>query len=161
MLRWKKNPMIRLLLHGCAAVAFLFGLQAQAQKPFTNDEVIKLAQAGFGDEVIQKAIQAHAPAFDISPEGLSALKKAGVSEKMIAAILDRQSQAVTTTPQPPQSGSTPATQQPQTPPLAVGPVTLPPTSAASSNAAASDPWPPELSGMLREPGIYFKREKAF
>src|SRR6266478_1333319 len=98
MLRWKKNPMIRWLLHGCVALTFLYGLTAQVQKPLTNDDVIKLAQMGFGDEVIQKAIQAHAPAFDISPEGLSALKKAGVSEKMIAAILDRQSQAVTTTP---------------------------------------------------------------
>src|SRR5712692_6159544 len=105
--------MVRDLLLSFILITALL-LSAQTQKPLTNDDIIKLAQAGFGDEVIQKSIQAHTPAFDISPEGLAVLKKAGVSEKTIAAIIDRQSQAVTVPPQPTQPASTP--QQPSTAP---------------------------------------------
>jgi len=137
------KPWLLLALASALAIATL---NAQAQKPLTNDDVIKLAQAGFGDEVIQKAIQAHAPAFDISPEALSALKKAGVSEKMIAAILDRQSQAPVTPP-PPAPVSTPAT-----------PTPTPPPAGATPPIAAVKEISPTLPDVPSGAGVFYKAD---
>jgi hypothetical protein len=59
-------------------------------KSFTNPDVIKIVALGIGDAaVIAKIRQAPATKFDLEAEDLAALKKAGVSGAVIAAMLDR------------------------------------------------------------------------
>lgn len=62
-------------------------LLAWQSKPFTNDDVIEMVRAGFGEETILEAIRTNEPRFDTSVEALKALKNAGVGEKIIMAIL--------------------------------------------------------------------------
>ena len=57
-------------------------------KQFTNDDVLKLKTAGFSDAEILAAIAAaRETSFDTSADGLIALKTAGISARVIAAIL--------------------------------------------------------------------------
>lgn len=54
----------------------------------TNSDVIQLAAAGLSDQVIETSIrQAVAKEFDVTPAGLVALKKAGVSDAVIVVML--------------------------------------------------------------------------
>lgn len=55
----------------------------------TNADVIKMSKAGLGDEVIINTIESHIAAFDLSPDGIVALKKAGVSDPVVAAMQAR------------------------------------------------------------------------
>ena len=56
----------------------------------TNEEVIELTELGLGDEVlIAKIHQAPRVDFDLDTGGLIALKTAGVSDAVIAAMLER------------------------------------------------------------------------
>jgi len=77
----------------------------QAQKPLTNTDILEMIKAGFDEETIIKAIEANKPGYDISVQGLLALKNAGVSAKIIKAIL-----ATATPTVQPASGTLPATQ---------------------------------------------------
>lgn len=61
---------------------------AQAQKPLTNEDVVQMVKAGFDEGTTITAIDAAEPNFDTSVQGLMALKAAGVSEKVIAAMLN-------------------------------------------------------------------------
>lgn len=75
--------------------AFLFltlcpWLVAQA---LNNDSIIRMAKAGLSDEVILSTLNASPGAFDTSANGLIALKKGGVSDRVIAAIVVRGSGA--------------------------------------------------------------------
>lgn len=60
---------------------------AFAQQPLNNDAVIKLTRAGLSDDLIITTINANAGAFDTSTDGLIALKKAKVSDKVVSAIV--------------------------------------------------------------------------
>jgi hypothetical protein len=53
----------------------------------TNSDVLALHSAGFGDDVILAKIAASPAAFTVEATDLVALKKAGVSERVIAAML--------------------------------------------------------------------------
>ncbi len=62
------------------------------EKALTNQEVVKLVKLGIGDEaVIAKIHQAPAVSFELETDNLGSLKAAGVSGKVIAAMLDRSS----------------------------------------------------------------------
>lgn len=56
-------------------------------KPFTNDDVLELVKAGFGEETILEAFRANECHFDTSADALTALKNAGVGERIIMAML--------------------------------------------------------------------------
>jgi hypothetical protein len=79
----------RVIVFLAMAVVLAF---AQAQKPFTNVDVEKMVKAGFDEDTILKAIEANKPGFDTSVEGLVELKDAGVSSKIINAILTKAAQ---------------------------------------------------------------------
>jgi hypothetical protein len=64
-----------------------FSLQA-ADKPLTNDDVIAMVQAGLPEGVIIEKIRVSPGQFDTSVEGLVALKKAGVSERIVRVIVN-------------------------------------------------------------------------
>lgn len=63
--------------------------QAQ-QKSLNNAAVVKLAKAGFKEKTIIQIINTRVPNFDLSPDRMIDLKKNGVTEKVIVAMLARQ-----------------------------------------------------------------------
>jgi hypothetical protein len=63
--------------------------QADADAPLTNAAIIKLARAKFSDKMIVAVIHARAAKFDLAPDKLIELKKNGVSERVILAMLGR------------------------------------------------------------------------
>jgi hypothetical protein len=70
-----------------AVVLLAFCPMLIAQQPLNNDAVIKLAKAGLTDDLIITTINANAGNFDTSTDGLIALKKAKVSDKVVAAMV--------------------------------------------------------------------------
>jgi len=61
---------------------------AQSNKPLTNDDVVQMVKGGFDESTTIAAIQAASDTnFDTSVQALLALKGAGVSEKVISAML--------------------------------------------------------------------------
>jgi hypothetical protein len=56
----------------------------------TNAAVVKLAKAGFKEKTIISIINARIPNFELSPDRMIELKRNGVSEKIIMAMLARQ-----------------------------------------------------------------------
>ena len=68
----------------------LLGQQSQKEPPLTNAAVVKLARAGFKEKTIISIISARIPAFDLSADRMIELKRSGVSEKVIVAMLARQ-----------------------------------------------------------------------
>ena len=94
------------IYHSIASLAMVLVLAfAQAQKPLTNSDIVEMTKAGFDEDTIIKAIEANKPSYDTSAQGLLALKNAGVSAKVIKAIL------TTATPAAQLAGGTPAAPQ--------------------------------------------------
>jgi hypothetical protein len=60
---------------------------APAAEVVTNDTVIKLVKAGLGDEAIIAKIRGSKTQFDLSTDNLIALKSAGVSSAVMAAMI--------------------------------------------------------------------------
>ncbi len=69
-------------------LALLTGLML-AQSAMNNDSVIKMAKAGLGDDLIIGSINGQAGQYNTSADGLIALKSAGVSDKVIAAMISK------------------------------------------------------------------------
>lgn len=71
----------------------LMGPALAEEKALTNDDVLSLAKAGLGDDlVIAKIQQVPEEAFDVSTEALIALKNADLSKAVIDAMIKRVSQ---------------------------------------------------------------------
>jgi hypothetical protein len=66
-------------------------LPQQAQKPLTNDDVVKMVKGGLPEGTIVSAIQASATNFDISPDALISVKNAGVSQPVMDAMIAAES----------------------------------------------------------------------
>lgn len=77
------------LLIGCA-IGVSGQQQAKQDGPLTNAEVIKLVKAGFKEKTVILIIAARIPNFDLSPDRMIQLKRAGVNENIIVAMLARQ-----------------------------------------------------------------------
>ncbi len=69
-----------------------------AQQALNNDSVTKMVKAGLADDVIVATINASPGDYDTSPDGLIALKQAGVSDKVIAAIVAKEPSAAPAAP---------------------------------------------------------------
>jgi hypothetical protein len=69
-----------------------FGVQAQTKDegPMTNAEVIKLVKAGFKEKTIVLIIASRIPNFDLSADRMIHLKRNGVNENIIVAMVARQ-----------------------------------------------------------------------
>lgn len=121
------------LLLTCALLA--------AQQALNNDAVIKLVKAGLSDDLIVSTINAQAGTYDTSTDGLIALKTAGVSDKVVAAMVAKASAV---------AGATSATST-----AAVG--TDPDDPAAAHEAGIYvyvDGAPAGSKMMMLEPSIY-------
>lgn len=98
LLRVAKGVTMKPFLSGFfLAICLAFGLvpltNAQERHrgvPLNNAAVVKLARAGFKEKTIISIISARLPNFDLSPERMIELKRSGVSEKIIVAMLARQ-----------------------------------------------------------------------
>ena len=69
---------------------FLLGAAALAA-PMTNDDVVKMVNAGLDEAIIVSSIQNSEPKFDTSPDGLIALSDAKVPKTIVTAIIQRAS----------------------------------------------------------------------
>jgi hypothetical protein len=70
-------------------LCFVGAALAIAQTALTNDSIVKMVQGGLSDEVVLTTIKAQMAEYSTNPDGLIALKTAGVSDKVIAAMVDR------------------------------------------------------------------------
>ena len=64
--------------------------QSDKNVPLTNAAVVKLVKAGFKDKTIINIIASRPANFDLSTDRMIELKRSGVSEKLILAMLARQ-----------------------------------------------------------------------
>src|SRR5262245_7923624 len=78
------------------ALLVLCALTINAQNPFTNADIINLTKSGFSAEVIVAKIKQARGNFDTSAGGLQQLKKEGVSEAVIVAMIDAEQRPVAT-----------------------------------------------------------------
>lgn len=77
------------------ATSFGGTMLAQAQRtnnstPLTNAAVVRLVKAGFKEKTITSIIAARPANFDLSTDRMIELKRSGVSERVILAMLSRQ-----------------------------------------------------------------------
>ena len=77
------------LVLSLSLVALAQTQQAQ-QQSLTNGAVVKLTKAGFKEKTIISIINSRIPNFDLSPDRMIELKRNGVSERVIIAMLSRQ-----------------------------------------------------------------------
>lgn len=72
------------------SLAALAQTQSAQQQALNNAAVVKLTKAGFKEKTIISIISSRIPNFDLSPDRMIELKRNGVSEKVIIAMLARQ-----------------------------------------------------------------------
>jgi hypothetical protein len=119
----RKNILVAVFLAICP-LAF-------AQQSLNNDAIIKLVKAGMSDDLIITTINAQPGAFDVSTDGLIALKTGGASDKVVSAIVLKASAA------PP-----PAPAAPAPPPAALAPAPVAPAPPPAPPVAPAPPAPP-------------------
>ena len=68
---------------------FVAALPAHSQQGLTNADIIKMQSAGLSETVILSSINSEPAAYDTSTDGLLALKKGGVSDAVVAAMISR------------------------------------------------------------------------
>ena len=66
------------------------GQTQQQNQALNNAAIVKLTKAGFKEKTIVAIIYSRIPNFDLSPDRMIDLKRSGVSEKVIMAMLSRQ-----------------------------------------------------------------------
>ena len=69
----------------------LLAVFAIAQTAMTNDSVIKMAKAGLSEDIIIGSVNGQPGQYKTSADDLIALKTAGVSDKVIAAMINKSS----------------------------------------------------------------------
>jgi hypothetical protein len=122
---------------GFLILALLAGTSVLAQnsKALTNQDVISMVKSLLPESVILSAIKTNDTEFDVSATGLIALKKAGVSAKVMEAMLDAANNK--------KNGVSAA------PPAASGATNGVPNSAlpANAGAGAGPAWQPTVSSV--------------
>jgi hypothetical protein len=73
--------------HGILTFVLLTGTVLFAQEALNNASVTKLVKAGLSEDLIVTTINSSAGNYDTSANGLIALKKAGASDKVVAAVV--------------------------------------------------------------------------
>ncbi len=84
---------LSLIFYICLILGVTPMLHAQAARQetaLTNAAVVKLARAGFKEKTIISIINSRIPQFDLSADRMIELKRSGVTEKIIVAMLARQ-----------------------------------------------------------------------
>ena len=87
-----------LVLALVAAVGLsLPGATSLAQEVLTNDSVIQMVKAGLPEAVVIAKIKSTSTKFDLKTDSLVSLKKAGVSDKVLEAMVAAGSGAASST----------------------------------------------------------------
>lgn len=81
-------PRIALLIFCLALVAAPVAAQQSSERPLTNASIVKLVRAGFKEKLLIAIIRSRPNRFDLSPDRLIELKRNGVPEKIIMAMLE-------------------------------------------------------------------------
>ena len=76
----------------CLVAALVIGI-CFAQATLTNDAILKMAKAGLGEDIILSTVKSQPGSYTTSPDDLIALKGAGLSDKVIAAMMEKMSGA--------------------------------------------------------------------
>jgi len=105
--------------------------------PLSLDEVVQLSQSGISEELIITKVKKNGKAFDLSPEELMDLKKAGVSDNIVKYLLD---------PSQPYS--------PPPPPAAPSGTSQPSASVPPAAPAKQYPKDPYASKVPSDPALY-------
>lgn len=71
-----------------------------AQTALTNDSIVRMAKAGLGEEIILSTVRSQPGRYATSPDDLIALKAAGVTDKVIAAMIDKMPSIAAVDPPP-------------------------------------------------------------
>jgi hypothetical protein len=76
-----------------AVMMLVFGLimTGKAQEPLTNDSVKKLVRSGISEDLVVQTINTQPGNYSLGADDIVALKKAGVSDRIIGAMLSRSS----------------------------------------------------------------------
>jgi hypothetical protein len=74
-----------LLLFSMLIFATLF-----AQEPLNNDSVIKLVKSGLSEDRVASIVQTQPGNYSLGTEEIVSLRKAGVSDRIIAAMLEKE-----------------------------------------------------------------------
>jgi len=83
-----------------ACLVLILGSVLLAQQALDNQSVMKLVKAGLSEDLIVTTINSSPGTYDTSANGLIALKKAGATDKVIAAIVVKASGVTTAAPSP-------------------------------------------------------------
>jgi hypothetical protein len=85
----------------CAIILLcLSSLFAQAQESLSNDSVLKLVKAGLSEDLIVQTVNSQPGKYALGADDIVALKQAGVSDKIIGAMLKKNEAPVAGKPTP-------------------------------------------------------------
>ena len=121
-------------------ICFAMAAAAAPQATSNNDSIEKMAMARLGDDVIVAMIQNQAGHYDLTPDTLIAMKREGISDKVLAALAAR--------------GSTTA------PVSATALTTAAPATAAASPAVVPDSYEDLISASTESLGKLGSRSLA-
>src|SRR6266700_385863 len=87
-------------LVGILILALTVVAVAQEQQTLNNDSILKMVQAGLGEDLIVTAVRTQPGKYSVNPDELIRLKQAGVSERILTAMLSKGSGATPSAPVP-------------------------------------------------------------
>src|SRR5258708_16255702 len=83
-----KSTVLRVVIVSAVCCAVVFQARAQqSEAPLTNAAVVKLVRAGFKEKTVIAIIHNRPNRFNLDPDRLIELKRSGVSENIILAML--------------------------------------------------------------------------
>lgn len=118
-----------------SAIALAFVLlagAAPAQEVLSNESVISMVRAGLSETIILAKVKSSAAKFDVRTDSLVALKRAGVTDRVIEAMVSHPGQAAAAAPAP----AAPAPAAPATSAAAAPGVAAPPSLTATPTGQA-------------------------
>lgn len=86
----RKRLVTGLILAALTGLVFPVNAQQRSDAALTNAAVIKLVRAGFKEKTVVAIIQTRANKFELGPDRLIELKRNGVSENIILAMLSQE-----------------------------------------------------------------------
>ncbi len=100
-----KKPILSLIVAGF--ILYILHQPLSAQSSLDDNAVIKLVKAGLSEALIVSTISSQPGTYDTSTDGLIALKQAGVSDKVVGAIIAKSATPASVADSTPRGASTP------------------------------------------------------
>ena len=99
--------MFKTRLQSCFSLFLLIAAAAIGQETLTNEGVINLVKSGMSEDLIMNVISKQAASFALGAGDLVGLKNAGVSERIITAMVNKSGGASAPTPTGPSAPASP------------------------------------------------------